>query len=95
MRFMSDIREWTQGKNHIETAFQQLFPNTLEDEKVDDVRELTEAYYKYKKEYVKLLSFTLEGENQSKYMNISDTILAITFSCCAGSCSTGDRVHLF
>ena len=63
---MSDIREWTQGKNHIETAFQQMFPNTLEDEKVDDVRELTEAYYKYKKEYVKLLSFTLEGENQSK-----------------------------
>ena len=55
---------WSQSesKERILVALQQMFPTTA-DEKVDEVQSLTEIYHKYKREYVKHLSFNPEEEN--------------------------------
>ena len=60
------VEDWKQGNARIQATFQNMFPNTWSDEKVDDVMALTEAYHKYKKEYVKHLSFDREEGNLSK-----------------------------
>ena len=52
-------------KRESKEGLRQLFP-TLPDEKVDGVKSLTESYHKYKKKYVKHLSFNPEEENLSK-----------------------------
>ena len=43
----------------------QMFPTSTEDEE-NGVKAFTESYHKYKREYVKHLSFNPEEENLSK-----------------------------
>ena len=62
------FEDWKQGNARLQATFQNMFPNTWSDEKVDDIMALTEAYHKYKKEYVKHLSFDREEGNLSKYL---------------------------
>ena len=59
-----------QGKKRIDAAFPKLFPKSEANETVFNVTALTEAYHKYKREYVKHVSFTPEGESLSKYLCI-------------------------
>ena len=54
---------WT--KSEVKEHLLQMFP-TLADVKVDEVKSFTESYHKYKREYVKHLSFNPEDENLSK-----------------------------
>ena len=58
---------WSQSdsKERLLVALQQLFPISAEEE-VDDVKSLTEKYHKYKREYVKHLSFNPDYDNLSK-----------------------------
>ena len=55
-----------------------MFPAPTEKEE-DGVKSLTESYHKYKREYVKHLSFNPEEENLSK---------------CLSDCSTMNNIHL-
>ena len=57
-----------QGKQRIDTALPKLFPNSEANEIAFNVTAMTEAYHKYKREYVKLVAFTPEGESLSKYL---------------------------
>ena len=50
----------------IDTGLQQLFPTFTANEKVNNLKTLTEKYHQYKMDYVRHLSFTPEGENLSK-----------------------------
>ena len=54
-----------ESRNHLYVALQEMFPTTAE-EKVDEVQSVTESYHKYKREYVKHLSFKPEEENLSE-----------------------------
>ena len=58
-------KELGQGNERIDTVFQKLFPDSSEDEMVDDVERLTKAYDNYKKDYLRHLSFTPERESLS------------------------------
>ena len=51
----------------MDAVLQQMFPNSLADEDVQDVTSLTETYHKYKREYVQQLLFDPEDETLSKY----------------------------
>ena len=50
----------------IDAGLQQLFPTFTANEKVNNLKTLTEKYHRYKMDYVRHLSFTPEGENLSK-----------------------------
>ena len=52
-------------KSGYKERLQQMFPTSAND-KVDEVKSFTESYHKYKREYVKHLSFNPEDENLSK-----------------------------
>ena len=54
------------SKERLDVAFQHMFPTSAE-EREDEIQSLTESYHKYKREYVKHLSFTPDGEFLSKY----------------------------
>ena len=62
------MQETGQGVKRIEAVLQKMFPSSLASEKVGKVKAFTEAYHNYKREYVKHLSFTPEGENLSKFI---------------------------
>ena len=49
-------------KEFFNDALQQIFPSSTF-EKEDQVKKLTEAYYKYKSKYVKHLFFNPHNEN--------------------------------
>ena len=55
-----------QGKKRIDAAFPELFPKSEANETVFNVTAFTESYHKYKREYVKHVSFTPEGKSPSK-----------------------------
>ena len=57
------VKYWNSGSKE---RLQQMFPTSASDEEVDGVKSLTESYHKYKREYVKHLSFNPEEENLSK-----------------------------
>ena len=68
-----------------------MFP-TLAEEKVDEVKPLMESYNKYKREYVKYLSFSPGEENLSEqHFNLSSWFVS---SFGAGACTTWGSVHL-
>ena len=69
-----------------------MFPSSSVNEQDDEVKVLTEAYHNYKREYVKHLSFTPEGENLSKFY--WNDIFMIDFSHGVGACPIGGSVHL-
>ena len=58
-------KELGQGNERIDAVFQKLFPDSSEDEIVDDVERLTKAYENYKRDYLRHLGFTPERENLS------------------------------
>ena len=58
-------KELGQGNERIDAVFQKLFPDSSEDEIVDDVERLTKAYHNYKRDYLRHLGFTPERENLS------------------------------
>ena len=53
------------SKERLHVALQQMFPTSTE-EKVDEMKPLTDSYHKYKREYLKHLSFNPKEENLSK-----------------------------
>ena len=65
---ISGLQEAGQGIKRIDALLQKIFPSASATEKVDNVKTLTDAYHKYKMEYVKHLSFTPEGETLGKFI---------------------------
>ena len=68
MMWCSVLQKTGQGAKRIEAVLQRMFPSSSTNEKVGKMKALTEAYHNYKREYVKHLSFTTEGENLSKFI---------------------------
>ena len=66
MMWCSVLQKTGQGAKRIEAVLQRMFPSSSANKKADEVKALTEAYHNYKREYVKHLSFTPEGENLSE-----------------------------
>ena len=65
-----ELSSWTfsdSNKERLHATFKQMFP-TYEEKKVDEVKSLTESYHKYKREYVKHLSFSPDTDNLSKFI---------------------------
>ena len=56
-------------KQRVDAVFEELFPNWSANEDAFDVMALTEAYHKYKREYVRQLIFTPKLENPSKFLS--------------------------
>ena len=65
---ISGLQEADQGIKRIDALLQKIFQSSSPTEKVDNVKTLTDAYHKYKMEYVKHLSFTPEGETLGKFI---------------------------
>ena len=61
-----------QSIERIDAGLQQLFPTSTANEKVNNLKTLTEAYHQYKMDYVRHVSFTPEGENLSKLTSSVD-----------------------
>ena len=55
-----------ESKERLSVALNRMLSNSLEDEEIDEVKLLTESYHKYKRGYVKHLSFTPANENLGK-----------------------------
>ena len=55
-----------QAIERVDAGLQQLFPISSANEKLNDLKTLTEKYHQYKMDYVRHLSFTPEEENLSK-----------------------------
>ena len=53
-------------KKEIHEALQQILPPAEVKREEDDLKSLTDAYHKYKREYVKHLSFNPVGDDHSK-----------------------------
>ena len=70
---MSGLKEMDQSIERIDAGLQQLFPTFTANEKVNNLKTLTEKYHQYKMDYVRHLSFTPEGENLSK-LTLSITV---------------------
>ena len=66
--------------DELHQSLQELFPSSSSDEKLEDMMVLTKAYHKYKRKYVKHLSFNPEKENLSKDISISKSVKSIVFS---------------
>ena len=63
---MSGLKEMDHSIERVDAGLQQLFPILFANEKVNNLKTLTEEYHQYKMDYVRHLSFTPEGENLSK-----------------------------
>ena len=70
---------WSQyeSKDRMIAALQQMFPAALTERKLKDVTRLTETYHKYKREYVKQLSFDPNNGNHSKFLKSSTISIKI------------------
>ena len=66
--YVHEWQQWSQGNEDTDAAIQELYQNPLADEKIVDITSATKAYHKYKKEYVKHLSFSPEEESLSKFI---------------------------
>ena len=53
-------------KERLSVALQRMLSTSSADEKIDEVKSLTESYHKYKREYVKHLGFNPDNKNLSK-----------------------------
>ena len=59
-----------ESKDKMIAALKQMFPTlALAEKKVDEVTRLTEVYHKYKRKFVKHLSFNPEENDTSKYLS--------------------------
>ena len=83
------VKYWKSGyKERLHLALQQMFPTSVGMQ----VESVTEIYHKYKREYLKLLSFNPDFENLSEFF--------LTWQCLyissnnTGACTTGGSVHL-
>ena len=88
-------QELSHGLNYWEGGskerIQQMFPTPTKEEE-DGAKSFMESYHKYKREYVKHLSFNPKEENLSKCILAYPSSFASSF--CAGTCATGGSVHL-
>ena len=66
--YVREWQQWSQGNEGTDAAIQELYQNPSANEKIVDITSVTKAYYNYKKEYVKHLSFSPEEENLSKFI---------------------------
>ena len=55
-----------ESKERLSVALNRMLSNSLGDDEIDEVKSLTESYHKYKREYVKHLSFDPANENLGK-----------------------------
>ena len=68
---ISGLQEWGQGSKRIEAVFQQMFPNSSSsDDKKDRMLMFSEAYHKYKRNYLRHLSFNPEEQNLGMVISI-------------------------
>ena len=65
---ISGLHVTGQGKKRIDGVLQELFPTSSANGKVHDEDYLVKAYHKYKRDYVKLLSFTPKTKNLGEHM---------------------------
>ena len=87
------VRVW-KSKERI-AALQEMFSVSSADQQVDEVDSLTEAYHKFKEEYVKHLSFDPDKEKLSKWMFIILwCFLFFCFSYFAEAQASPGSVHL-
>ena len=68
--------EWDLDNEHLHDALKKIFPNSSTNEKTNDLNILIEAYHNYKRNFVKQLFFTPEGENLSKNILLIGHILS-------------------
>ena len=66
MPYVREWKEWSQANEGSNAAIQELFQNPSSDGKILDIKSWTKAYYNYKMEYVKHLSFNPKGEYLGK-----------------------------
>ena len=66
--YVREWQEWTQVNEGTDAAIQELYQNPSANEKIVDITSVTKAYYNYKKEYVKHLSFSPDEESLSKFI---------------------------
>ena len=60
---LKDVK--SESKERLYVALQRMLTSAV-DGKIDKVKSLTESYHKYKREYVKHLSFNPNNENLSE-----------------------------
>ena len=70
--------ECGQGNERLVAVFHKLFPNSSTENEDDSKEGLTNAYHKYKRGYLKHLSFDPSTFNRSK--SIFESVLIIFFS---------------
>ena len=64
---ISGLKEWGQGSKRIEAVFQEMFPTSSSE---DGTLIFSETYRKYKRNYVRHLSFNPENQNLSMVIYI-------------------------
>ena len=64
---ISGLQEWGQGSKRIEAVFQEMFPTSSSE---DGTLIFSETYRKYKRNYVRHLSFNPENQNLSMVIYI-------------------------
>ena len=72
MPYVREWQEWTQVNEGTDAAIQELYQNPSLDGKILDITSWTRAYYNYKMEYVKHLSFNPKGEILGKFVLFLD-----------------------
>ena len=63
---LSHVAWERESKERLSVALQRMLSTSAVDENIDEMKSLTESYHKYKREYVKHLSFNPNNENLSK-----------------------------
>ena len=58
-------------KKEIHEALQQILPPAEVKREEDDLKPLTDAYHKYKREYVKQITFNPDADNLSIFFNFT------------------------
>ena len=80
--------------DELHQSLQELFPSSSTDEKLEDMMVLTKAYHKYKRKYVKHLSFNSTEKNLSKVISCDQSLSTIGFSYDARACPVAGSVYL-
>ena len=79
--YAREWQQWRKGNEGSDVAIQELFKNPSADQQIGDITSATNAYYNYKKEYVKHLSFSPDEESLSKFILLLGD-WTNPFSCC-------------
>ena len=90
MDIISGMLEFDQSNQHIDAVSKES--SSLAKEDVFDTMTLIKAYHKYKRKYVKHLSFDPDRDNLSKYLKTGQN--HVLFSYHTVPCPIGGSVHL-